>query len=229
MAKNGTALRKRQEISKANRIMFLWIAAVSVVVGVSVVLIAFLGQKIWFNEKVINEKSNTVNVLESNLSSAEQLRQSINELNTNQDLMKVRLSDSSPAVQTVLDALPAKANATALASSLQTKLLTGIQGVNIETITVESGDEGSTDSTDNSEGTDETQGSIGFTFTVFTNGSDYKVFKQVFERLERSIRPINVTNVTLESQGDKISMTVAGVSYFENARSVELKDKVVKP
>jgi len=224
MAKSGTALRKRQEISKANRIMFLWIAAVSVVVGVSVVLIAFLGQKILFEQKIISEKSATVKVLDGNLKSVEELRQNINELNTNENLIGVRLSDDSPAVQSVLDALPASANATALASSLQTKLLAGLQGVNVETITIESNDTSATDGDETT--TSDEQGVIAFTFSVSTNSSD---FRQVFERLEKSIRPINVKTLSIESQGERIVLTVAGESYYVSAKSVQLTSKVVKP
>ena len=66
MATEGTALRKRQQIAKANRMMFLWIAGVSVVVGIALVASIFLAQKAFFNEKVLAEKSKTASTLVKN-------------------------------------------------------------------------------------------------------------------------------------------------------------------
>jgi len=50
MKPNDTALRKRTQISQANRTMFLWIAGASALVGFALVASIFLGQKLLFNE-----------------------------------------------------------------------------------------------------------------------------------------------------------------------------------
>jgi len=231
MEKKTTAgLRKRQQISRANRAMFLWIAGVSVVVGVSIVLTIFLAQKIWFGEKVIGEKNKTVSVLDKNLSTVDGLRDNIRVLNTNENLKSTRLNDNDPPIQSVLDALPADANSTALASSLQTKLLTGIPGIVIETITVEpvSGVETTSEGAPIS-GTNSGPSEINFTFSVSTELNNYTALRQVLERIEKSIRPFNATTVVVESQGSRIVMTVTGVSYYDTAKTVQLTDKVVKP
>lgn len=222
--KPTAGLRKRQQISQANRMMLLWIAGVSIIVGVSIVLVVFLAQKIWFGEKVIGEKNKTVAVLEDNLKAIEGtddksgLRDNIQERNTDQNLMSVRLNESDPPLQSILDALPANANSTALASSLQIKLLSGIPGVTIETITV--------DPADSDGGTDSDQ--IGFAFSVSTDNSNYAALKQVLERLEKSIRPFNVTSLNIEGQGSKVIMSVSGVSYYSSAKTVQLETKVIR-
>lgn len=230
MEKSTPGLRKRQQIRSANRVMFLWIAGVSVVIGVSLVLIVFLAQKIWFGEKVIGEKNKTVSVLDKNLSVVDSLKDNIRVLNNNDALRSTRLNDSDSALQSVLDALPADANSTALASSLQTKLLTGVPGIVVETINVEpvSGVETS-DSSTTSGTTSVAPNQIGFTFSVSADSTNYPALRQVLERLEKSIRPFNVTNLTVEGQGNRVVMTATGVSYYEPAQSVQLQNKVVKP
>lgn len=226
------SLRKHQQITQANRMMFLWIAGVSVIVGIAVVMGIFLVQKILFNEKVINEKNRTVKVLEGNLSVVDDLRENIRLLDANPALAYTKLSESDPAIQSVLDALPANANPTALASSLQTKLLAGVQGVNIESISVESAREAVPDETSSSSSVmviDSTSNEIGYSFSVSTDADKYDSLRQVLEKIERSIRPFNNRSIGIETQGMKVVMTVKGVSYFEPAKTVKLSSKVVKP
>lgn len=232
MDKPTAGLRKRQQISHANRIMLLWIAGVSIVVGVSVVLIIFLVQKIIFDGRVIAEKNHTVSVLEKNLKTVEPLKDNIRVLDTNDALKSVRLSDSKPAVQSVLDALPADPNSTALASSLQLKLLTGVSGVSIETLNVSPAtDSVATTSTKSSKTSKAASAvrTIDFAFSVSALKGNYNALREVLERLEKSIRPINANTITVEAQGSKLIMTVKGVSYYEPAKQVELTEKKVKP
>ncbi|MFZ2544513.1 MAG: hypothetical protein WAW80_00885 [Candidatus Saccharimonadales bacterium] len=224
----SSGIRKRNQIQQANRVMFIWIAAVSVVVGISIVLIGFLAQKILFGEKVINEKNKTVSILEKNLSVVGGLRDNIRVLNTNEVLKSVRLSDTVLPIQSVLDALPAESNSTSLASSLQTKLLAGIPGVVLETINVVSA-EGSGEVNSSTVLNNTGDNKIGFTFSVSTNSANYNAQIKVLERLEKSIRPFNITDLSIESQGNKVVMTATGFSYFEPAKTVKLMDKVVKP
>ncbi|MDB5177328.1 MAG: hypothetical protein JWN75_996 [Candidatus Saccharibacteria bacterium] len=225
-------LRKRQQISQANKMMFLWIAGISVIVGISVVLTVFLVQKIWFGEKVIYEKNKTVSILDQNLSKVNTLRDNIRVLNTNKDLATTKLNESDPPLQSVLDALPAAANSTALASSLQTKLLSGVPGIVVETINVEpvSGLETSpTSNSSSSSSTSTGDNQINFTFAVSTDQASYGSLRQVLDRLEKSIRPFNITNLVIESQGKRVIMTAKGTSYYDSAKTIQLTQKVVKP
>ena len=232
MDKPTTAgLRKRQQISRANQMMFLWIAGVSVVIGFSLVLMVFLVQRIWFGEKVIAEKNKTVATLEKNLAVVPQLKDNIRVLNTNENLKTTRLNDTDPALQSVLDALPADANSTAMASSLQTKLLSGVPGVQIESLKVEpvSGIETNTNATVTGDNSDPGSGTIGFSFAVSTTTGNQDGLRQILQHIEKSIRPFLITNLTIESQGSRIVMTVTGKGFYEPAQSVQLTDKVVRP
>jgi len=219
----ATALRKREQISNANRTMFIWIAGVSAIVGVALVISIFLVQKIIFGEKVLNEKKHTVSVLSNNLKVIPSLKDNIAVLNTNENLASVRLNDTDPPLQSVLDALPASPNATALGSSLQKKLLAGVPGVAIESINVDPVTDVDAQSDTNS------PSSIKFSFSVSVSNTAYSSLKELLQKIEKSIRPFNVTNLTVEAQPSKVTMMAEGVSYYQPAQSLELRDKVVKP
>ncbi|MDQ5982449.1 MAG: hypothetical protein QG549_446 [Patescibacteria group bacterium] len=229
----STVLRKRQQISNANRTMFIWIAGVSAIVGVALVVSIFLVQKIVFGEKVLNEKRHTVSVLENNIKVIPSLKDNISVLNTNENLASVLLNDTDPPVQSVLDALPASPNATALGSSLQKKLLAGVPGVAIESINVDPVTGADAQSDPNS------PSSIKFSFSVSISNTAYsgpKEFLQknsglieLLQKIEKSIRPFNITNLTVEGQPSKVIMMAEGVGYYQPAQSLVLRDKVVKP
>ena len=230
MATKEVALRKRQQIAKANRTMFLWVAGVSVIVGFAAVGSIFLMQKLAFNQKVINEKNNTVSVLTKNNAAVAELEENIRLLDTNEGLNSVKANPEDKALQVILEALPADANSLALGSSLQQKLIAGIDGLTLESLNVipVAGVEVSDDSAvqDASTTTDETKNQITFNLAV---SGDANALKALLERFERSIRAIDITNLVLEQANGKLTMTIDGRAYYEPARTIELKDKVVKP
>lgn len=231
MAIKEVAVRKRQQIAKANRTMFLWVAGVSVVVGFAAVGSIFLVQKLAFNQKVINEKNNTVSILTKNNAAVAELEDNIRLLDTNEGLNSAKAKPDDKALQVVLDALPADANSLALGSSLQGKLIAGIDGLTLESlnITPVAGVEVTTDTEvqDASAATDGTQANqIGFTLAV---SGDANALKTLLNRFEHSIRAIDITNLTLEQTSGKLTMTIEGHAFYEPARAIELKDKVVKP
>lgn len=231
MAKSQTGLRKRQQINHANQMMFLWIAGVSVVVGFALVLMIFLVQKIWFGERVIVEKLNTVSVLDKNLAVVDQLKDNVRVLGANKDLQSTRLSDTDSPIQSVLDALPADANSTAMASSLQQKLLSGVTGVVIESLKVQpvSDVEVSGSKTTVSTSSNPLSNTIGFSFSVSTASANSEALREILIRIEKSIRPFTINTLVVEGQGSRVVMTATGVGYYLPAQKIELKNKVVRP
>jgi len=235
MAIGETAIRKRQQITNANRMMFMWVAAVSIVVGIAIVVSLFLLQKAWFNEKVLAEKTNTASVLTNDNKVINDLKDQVRVLNTNDALKSVMTPDETQPVQVVLDALPSEANSAALGSSLQEKFLND-SGLTIESLNVDpvAGVESQTNTNvqDASSSGSTTSGGtneITFRFTVSSTVSNASVLKNLLQKLERSIRAIDITALSIETQGSKIVMTAEGHAYYEPAKTVDLKDKTVKP
>lgn len=225
MAKDA-ALRKRQQIAKANRMMFLWVAGVSAVVGVAVVLSVFLAQELFFNEKVLSEKRQTVSTLKDNNQAIEGLKDNVRVLNTNQALLDTRASSDDQPLQVILDALPADINSSALGASLQKKLLKG-KDITIESLTVDpvAGVESDSDSGDSDSGSN----TISFNFSVSAPSKKADSLRDMLVRLERSIRAIDMSELTVEMQGNKILLSGTATAFYEPAVDPGLKDKVVEP
>ncbi len=230
-------LRKRQQIAKANRTMFLCVTVVSVVVGFAAVISLFLIQRIWFGERVLAEKNKTISTLEKNVKAIPDLRANVRLLDTDQGLKDTRLNDDDRPIQSVLDALPADANSTAFGSSLQSKLLSGINGLTLDTIKVdpvigvETQQATGTNVVDasNAASTPAGDNTITFSLTVSTAASNPDALREVLLRLEKSIRAIDVRSLSITTQSSRLVLTASGRAFYEPAKTVELKDKVVRP
>ena len=229
MKPNDVAIRKRTQIAKANRTMFIWIAVASALVGTALVVSFFLAQKAIFNEKVLAEKGVTISNLTNNNKVAPELKSQIQVLDTNQALISSKANESDQAVQVILDALPSEGNSLALGASLQNKLLAGIPGISsvqslqvtpiagIETL----GDGTTVDASDAVAANE-------ISFRLSVKGSQDAI-KTVLQRFERSIRLISIDTLQIETQSDGQLLTVQAKAYYEPSKNIELQTKVVKP
>jgi hypothetical protein len=216
--KKDIALRKRQQIEKAGKTMFLWVALASAIVGVAGVLSVTLIRQMMFNQEVISEMSTTLSNLRDNNKVATELKDNVRVMNTNQALVDTpRLAGAEP-ISVVLDALPAQANSAALGASLEQKLLV-VDGVSLESLIVEQVAEDET--------TGESSNEIGFSFSVETNRESAGKLREVLTDLQRSIRVIDIVNVTIEQQGENITMTVEARAFYLPEKQVELNEKKV--
>ena len=230
MGPKTVAIRKRTQIASANRMMFMWVAGVSVVFGISLVAVIFLTQILIFNERVLNEKGVTVSTLDSdvkNVTETNGLKDQVRVLDTNAALISIKAKPDDQAVQVILDALPSEANSLALGASLQNKLLFGINGLTIDALGVDPviGVESlSSGSVINASPTAEPN-QITFSFSVH---GDETALKQVLTNLEKSIRTIDVTSLKIESQGSSRMLSVQARAFYEPARDVKLREMTVK-
>lgn len=224
-------IRKRQQIASANRTMFIWVAIASVIVGGAAVGVLFLAQLALFNERVLAEKTTTASTLDKNLKVIEELKNQVRLMNTNQALRDSMAPGETQPIQVVLDALPSDVNSSALGASFQKKLLDD-PAVTLESIRVDpvAGKEVNGDSSveDASASDSDEEHMIHFGFNVSVAAADVNALKNLLQRLERSVRAIDVTNLTIEGQGTRVTMSVEGNAFYEPAKTVELKDKVVK-
>jgi hypothetical protein len=227
--KPDTAIRKRTQISKANRTMFLWIAGASAIVGFALVAAIFLSQKLIFNEKLLIEKNKTVSTLEANIAAVPELKSQVSVLDTNSALEANKANEDDQTLQVILDALPSEANLEALGASLQNRLLAGVSGLRLESLQVDpapgSGSVGGNIVAGNAV---TAVGDNQITFRFSVSGSQ-TALRQALRNLERSIRTIDVTSLQIESQGSSQVMTVQGRAFYEPAREVTVYEKVVNP
>lgn len=214
---------KRKAIADSNRQMFIWVAGMSVVVGMCAVVAIFLGQQIAFRTKVIATMTDTVATLSNNNKAVDDLAKNIAVLETNEGLNSTKATPEEKALQVILDALPADRNALATGSSLQQNLLTGINGLSIDRITVDSADASGASSTSS-------QNTIPIQITVSSTNAN--ALKDMLVKLERSIRVIDIQGLDIERSDvgsqTNYEMSLTAVAYFEPAVEVKLNDKVVK-
>lgn len=232
MQPKDAAIRKRTQITKANRMMFIWVAVVSAIVGFAAVGSLFLVQKLWFTEKILIEKTNTVSVLKANNANIKELEAEVRILDNNQALISAKAKPTDQAVQVILDALPSEANSLALGASLQNKLLAGVAGLTLDSLQVDQVAGVESVVTDaavkDAAAAVPTIGGSEITFRFTVSGTD-EALKEVLQRLERSIRVIDILTMKIESQGSSRVLTVQARAFYEPTRVVELKDKTVKP
>lgn len=227
--KNEVALRKRSQIAQASRTMFIWIAVASALVGTAVVVSIFLVQKLAYTEKVLSAKQETVSILDHNLSVVDGLKTEVQALDANSALLSVKANENDQALQVVLDALPSDANSNALGSSLQNKLLSGIEGdyalKSLEVKPVEGIESLVGGDTVDASADTGTSNVINFSFSV---EGDQAALRQVLQNLERSIRTIVVTRMNLNTESGKLTLSVEGHAFYQPAKTIELKEVPVK-
>jgi len=230
MKPNDIAIRKRSQIAKANRTMFIWIAVASALVGSALVVSYFLAQKAVFNEEVLGLKQQTVSNLENNNKVAPELKSKLQVLDTNQALIQSKANENDQAIQVILDALPADGNSLALGASIQNKLLLGVPGlVTVDSLIVDpiAGVESFSDDT-TVDASEEGESTNQVTFRLSIKASQDAV-KTILSNFERSIRLITVTSIQIESQPEGDLVTIQGKAYFEPAKNIELRKEVKQP
>lgn len=224
------ALRKRSQIATANRMMFLWVASVSVVFGFALVAAIFLTQMLLFNERVLQEKDKTVAILKINNENVPKLEAEVRALDADLALMSAKAQSDDQAIQVILDALPSEANSLALGASLQNKLLAEIPGLSLISLQVDSvvgSDTYNVGSSINKALTISSGATSEITFRFSVSG-DESALMTVLTKLERSIRTIHVTSLKIESQGSTRTLNIQAKAFYEPRRIVGLKDKTVK-
>lgn len=222
MADKQTAVGKRQKIAQSNKMMFLWIAGMSAVVGICAVLAWFLIQQLVFHTKVASEADATVSTLTKNKVAVEKLRENVQLLDVNEDLKSVKSESDERALQVILDALPADDNNLALGSSLQQKLIGSVNGVKIDSLTV--GDLSGTETV-----TSPVKGVEVIPFTLIMSSGDVNALKDVLRNFERSIRIVEIDNFILDRSDSQYKLSINAHAYYKPAVEVQLKDKVIKP
>ena len=251
MAKE-TGLRKRSQIKKANRTMFIWVASMSAVAMVCLVVSYHLVLTTFFKGRVIVAQMQTIGNLETSIrntdtSNEESLGAQILALDTNENLAMAKASSEDQALQVVLDALPSTNNALSFGASLQKVLLVGPQDLNVKNISVEStraesvdvaGDvdvveEISSDEEITSEGETESveetvnESIMSMPFSFVVEGPETSL-QEVLQRLEKSIRTIYINSINIERQGGVNEMSVSGNVFYQLEKTADLQEKVVK-
>lgn len=221
-----TGLRKRQQIEVTNKHIFVWVALTSVIVSFCIVALQFLVKEFLFNQKVINEKSATNQQIVDNIAAGKELTNNVNKLLADANLGSVQrqTDEEATALNVVLDALPVKGDATSFANSLQTVVFPR-SGVAIKELStsIEQTDEFAADTT-----TATTEVPT-LPFKAGLSGT-YEEMQKALLDIARVIRPINLTKLSIRSDdGNKLQVSIEGHTYYQPARTIEIKKEIRKP
>lgn len=212
-------MKKRQVIANSNRTMFLWVAAMSAVVGVCAVLAYFLFQQIIFKGQIQAQTAKTATTLKNNKQAVETLTQNLQVMETDSGLNSVKATPDEKALGVILDALPADLNPLALGASLQNKLTTDIPGLTIENITPQPVDASSV-----------TPGQVtSLPFTLVARAQNADALKQLLAKFEKSIRTIDIDSMSVERSSNDFTMTIDAHAYYTPATSVSLGSVTCTP
>lgn len=233
-----TGLKKRQQISQANKAIFVWVAVAAVAVSFCAVALQFLIREGIFNQKIISAKADTNQTLQQNLSVADQLKANVQALLANSDLQSVATANSKNNLQVVLDALPTDGDATSFATSLQ-KVVLSRSGADVAQLSTQSEFTGGDDSLDSGDSGDMSSDLTDTGSLIQTDAStlpfdaevhgNYGEINDMLGDIARTIRPINVTHITVTGADDNLSVTLNGNTFYLPAKTVSLGSKEIKP
>lgn len=217
-----TGVKKRQQIITANKVVFAWIIAASLVIGICGVFAQFLLRQLMFNNKIYGTLATTSSTLQKNIDAYDGLKDSVAKLVADANLNSLRKGKGSTALQVIIDALPTEENRSALATSMQTEVL-GPSGVTINSFAVTDSDSNLTSGASVT-GTD----ALSFDFTFSITGN-YAQIQQAIKNMERSIRPITVKSINVQGVSEKLDASIIATTYYQPAKDIQLKNKEVKP
>ncbi len=208
---------KRKAIADSSRAMFMWIAAMSAVIGICVVVGIAFAKQIFFKAEVVGKMTETLNILKDNNKVSSTLTSNILVLEANGALNSAKATPEEKALQVVLDALPADRNALSLGASLQQNLLTDVDGLSIELLSVDG--ETATPTGGSSENT--------IPIKLQVKATSANAIKDMLLRLERSIRIIDIDSFNLERNDEGYVATIGAHAYYQPEKKVELTQKQV--
>lgn len=209
---------KHLQIDKNQSAMMGVIVAAVVIVVFSLFATKSMIVKGLYQKRALHARNEVAATLKANVASAQTLfnqykifaEQNPNILggtttgNTNLD---------GPNAVIVLDALPSKYDAPALATSVE-KVLTG-RNVTINSLTV-------TDDPNSNSDSAQAQPKPKSVVFSFEGTTDFAGATQLLQDFERSIRPFDLNTLEISGSDNKLKLTVDMTTYFQPAKSLDL-------
>lgn len=229
-SKGLTGVRKRQQIQAANRAMLIWVGVAAAVVTICLVLGYNFVQRISYNGKVIAAKNETNGILKQNKENIQLLKNNVNKLQANQSLLALRADPNDTAFQVIIDALPTVDDRTALAASLQDRILAQsnvrIEQVSVTDIAASSPVITTPDGESTLINVAPSYQTINFSFVI---SGDYSSIASAIRDVERTIRPIVIDSMTIEGTANSLKATVNATTYFVPGVVYTLGSREVQP
>ena len=202
MSRNSGGISlKRIKIDQANSRMFIAVAVAASITSICLVALSFLWDLRGFNNRVIAERKNTLDIVETNVVNADQLVESFDELEA-----------SNVNSITVLDALPPLLDFPSIPVAIENLA----ERSNVE-LTAFSG----VDNSDSAETESFEPIPVEVPLTLEVNGQ-YTDIQEFIRNMELVIRPIQLTGVEYAGTNTNMNAAISVVTYYQPATLVEL-------
>lgn len=211
----GQLSNKHRLIDKANTYLVVSSAFATAVVIFSIFASIELINKISYQNQVIGYREEARDQLESNLQSVDLLQASYSAF---EDTPESIIGTADKNSKVILDALPSKYDFPAFATSLES-IIKGA-GLTIDTITGTDQEVEASNSSINPQ-------PIDIPFDISANGN-YENVQRLVKDLERSIRPFKIDTLQISGDGDDLTVTITGVSYYQPTKEIGINNQVVK-
>ena len=216
---------KKQLINKANKSIVITTAVAGFLITFSLIASVSLWQQRSFQVRVIDEKEKAVTQLDENKAAVDQLAISYkafvgtqtNDIGGSPSGTGDRDGDNA---KIVLDALPSKYDFPAFITSVEKLLNTS--NFSLENIT------GTDDELAQAQAA-ASKAPVEIPFTFASTIENYGRLRDLLLTTEKSIRPLNIKKLSITSQdGQELSVSVDGVSYYQAAKGLTIDKKVVQ-
>lgn len=216
---------KRLAIDKAYATLVVAMAVAAFIVVFSLVASKALLDQRGYQSKVISKKETARDTLEANIAAADQLNIAYTEFinaPTNAIGGNPRGDGSRDGdnARIILDALPSKYDFPGLATSINKLfkdngfVVTSIDGIDDEVVQAAAA-------------LSESPQPVEIPFKIEISSAAPKG-KTLMELFERSIRPFQIQSMTISGDDNSLDFSVEANTYFQPAKSLELKKEVVK-
>lgn len=224
-AKTPRGSVKRVLIDKANTRLVVTVSIAIFAMVFSLVAAKTLWTQSSYQKRVIDAKNKAATQLQANVEAMDKLSTSYNAfVNTSTNIIGGNSLGSGPQdgnnAKIILDALPSKYDFPALTTNLET-LLSDQQVVlvNISGVDDEIAQSGNTNSPNPSP--------VEMPFQLSAT-ADYAKTQALIEAFERSIRPIKMTTLDISGTQDKLTTTISALTYYQPAKSLNIREEIVK-
>lgn len=227
MSKPTHGSTKRLLISKANKRVVIATSIATFVFIFSAVAANSLIRQAAYQEKVIGERKEALEVAQASLEATQELEVAYTQFNDRE----MNVIGGNPAgksdrdgdnAKIILDALPARYDFPALASSIE-KLVVS-HGLVFNSMT---GNDDAVAQQANESSVSPKPIEMPFEFTVV---GSYEAVRALIRDLERSIRPFKVveSEITASSDEGELTLRITGLTYFQPQKNLNVKEEVVR-
>ena len=157
--------------------------------------------------EIVSTKTESNNVLLSNIENINSLNENINTLQTNADLLRLIANPNDTVFDVIFNAMPIEEDTIALAAMIQDNIFNGT-GVKIERVVVGDGKKNTSE--------------IDINFTI---SGDLSQIIAAGKRLENSIRPIVIKSISLYAVNGEFKVNFIATTFFSSATSFVINEK----